>query len=71
MTFTPPIVAIPDAPEGLTELKIRDAHGHRIGFFQAAEQDLDDEIVADLVRWQARHAHEAANLTLMPSAASA
>ena len=71
MSFSPPIVAVPDAPEGLTELKIRDSSGHRIGFFQAAAEDMDDEIVADLVRWQARHTHEDANLTLMPSAASA
>jgi hypothetical protein len=53
-----PLVEVADPPSGLTEIKIRDARGTRIGFFQASAPDLDTEVVDALKAWQARHAHE-------------
>jgi hypothetical protein len=53
-----PLVEVANPPEGLTEIKIRDARGTRIGFFQLATADLDREVVNALKAWQARHAHE-------------
>lgn len=52
-----PIVEVADAPSGLTELKVRDSKGTRIGFFQVSARDLDDELMEALHDWQARHAH--------------
>ena len=53
-----PLVEVSDAPYGLTEIKIRDAEGLRIGFFQASISDLDTEVVDALKAWQSRHTHE-------------
>ena len=63
------IVEAADAPSGLTEIKIRDSSGVRIGFFQASEADMDDELADAFKAWQARHSHR--TLTLMPPSASA
>ena len=66
----PPLVEVSDAPPGLIEIKVRDAGGARIGFFQASAPDLDTEMVDALKAWQGRHSHR--GLTLVPpSAASA
>jgi hypothetical protein len=53
-----PLVEVADPPDGLTEIKIRDARGTRIGFFQVSAADLDTEVVDALKAWQARHTHE-------------
>lgn len=57
--MAPILVEVSDSPEGLVELKVRDSNGVRIGFFQVSEDDLDDELVADIKAWQIRHAHRA------------
>jgi len=59
-----PVVECLDAPDGLTELKVRDSKGNRIGFFQVSARDLDNELCDDLMAWQARHAHAGASLSL-------
>lgn len=59
------IVEASDPASGLTEIKIRDSKGIRIGFFQAAAADMDDQLADDLRAWQARHAHR--GLTLISS----
>lgn len=53
----PPVVTVDDAPEGLVELKVRDAHDHRIGYLQIDADAMDEELMGDLKRWQLRHAH--------------
>jgi len=39
----------------MRELKVRDAKGNRIGFFQIATLEVDDQLLEDLHDWQARH----------------
>lgn len=63
------IVEVADAPRGLTEIKIRDAKGIRIGLFQISSADMDDELADALRAWQSRHAHH--GITLMLSSALA
>lgn len=63
------IVEAADAPSGLTEIKIRDSRGVRIGFFQASASDMDDELADALEAWQERHAHR--TLVLIDPSASA
>ena len=53
-----PLVEVADAPADLTEIKIRDSEGLRIGFFQATTVDLDTEVVDALKAWQSRHTHD-------------
>lgn len=55
--MTPPIVEVADSPAGLIEIKVRDAWGVRIGFLQAAANDLDDDLLTALKAWQARRSH--------------
>jgi hypothetical protein len=62
-----PIVETRDPARGLLELKVRDASGARIGFFQVSEGELDDELVNALRDWQARHAHAGVDLSLLKS----
>lgn len=51
-----PIVEVADSPDGLIEIKARDANGDRIGFFQISASAYDDQLVAAITEWQARHA---------------
>lgn len=51
----PGVVETPDAAHGLTEIKVKDANGVRIGFCQFDSSCMDEELKADLKRWQARH----------------
>lgn len=69
--MAPPVVEVTDAPRGLVELKIRDSRGTRIGFFQVASSDLDEELVSDLHAWQARHAHRQLSVIRGSSSSSA
>lgn len=64
-----PIVEVADAPQGLTEIKVRDSKGHRIGLFQVSSKHMDDEFAAAIVAWQARHDHR--GLVLMHASALA
>ena len=67
--MVPPLVEVSDAPAGLIEIKIRDANGARLGFFQASASDLDAEMVDALKAWQSRHSHR--SLTLVPDSPAA
>lgn len=60
------VVEISDAPRGLTEIKIKDSNGHRIGFFQVSTGDLDDELTEALISWQTRHTHEGGSVSIKP-----
>lgn len=71
MDIVPPIVEVTDAPHGLVELKVRDCRGARIGFFQASDSDLDDELTDALLAWAQRHSHQGAGLSIVRSSASA
>ena len=51
-----PVVKVIDSPEGLTEFKVRNASGVRIGFFQVSASALDDTLLEAMHDWQARHA---------------
>lgn len=62
-----PVVKVIDSPEGLTEYKIRDSHGSRIGYIQLDTTCMDDELMEALHDWQARHAHERPDLRVMPA----
>lgn len=55
--MVPPLVEVADSPEGLIEIKVRDAWGARIGLLQASADDLDEELVTALKAWQGRHSH--------------
>ena len=68
--MTPTLVEVSDAPEGLTEIKVKDSRGHRIGFFQVSAGDMDDELMDALVDWQSRHTHEGGSLSIMPASSS-
>lgn len=63
-----PVVKVTDTPPGLTEFRIRDSRGVRLGYFQLATTALDDELIEALHDWQERHAH--GDLHLMPSSSS-
>lgn len=65
MRLIPPVVEIADAARGLIELKVKDSRGARIGFFQIARSDLDDELMDALTSWQERHCHEGGSLSIM------
>lgn len=65
-----PVVEVADAARGLIELKVKDSRGARIGFFQIASSDMDDELLDALKDWQARHSHEGGSLSLMPVSSS-
>lgn len=67
--MAPPIVEVADAPQGLTEIKVRDSKGVRIGLFQVSAKDMDDALAEAIVAWQARHAHR--GITLMLASALA
>lgn len=60
--MTPPVTTVGDAPEGLVELKVKNALGGRIGFFQVDASAIDDELRSDIRRWQVRHAGAALHL---------
>lgn len=51
----PGVVEVPDAARGLTEIKVKDSNGVRIGFCQIDSFCVDDELRADLKRWRERH----------------
>lgn len=65
------LVEIADASDGLVEMKARDARGVRIGFFQVAESELDDQLIDDLLAWQARHSRQGAALSIVRPSSSA
>lgn len=67
--MAPPIVEAADAPQGLTEIKVRDSKGHRIGLFQVSSKDMDDELAEAITEWQERHAHH--GIFILPASASA
>lgn len=60
----PGVVEVADAPRGLTEIKVKNSNGVRIGFCQFDSSCMDDELKADLKRWQTRHPGKA-SLTLI------
>lgn len=62
----PGVVEVPDAPHGLTEIKVKDSNGVRIGFFQFDSSCMDEELKADLKRWRERHPGKPL-LTLIPA----
>lgn len=64
MRFVPPVVEVADAARGLIELKVKDSRGTRIGFFQIATSDMDDELMEALMDWQTRHCHEGGSLSI-------
>jgi hypothetical protein len=66
-----PIVQVTDPPKGLIEFRIRDSRGVRIALLQVDSACIDDELMQDLHDWQARHAHERAELKVMPASPSA
>lgn len=43
-----------DAAPGQFEIKAFDSHGVRMGLLQFRADTIDDELLADLKRWQAR-----------------
>lgn len=51
----PGVVEVADPARGLTEIKVLDSNGVRIGFCQIDSPCMDEELKADLKRWQARH----------------
>lgn len=65
------LVEIADASDGLVEMKAKDERGVRIGFFQVAESKLDDELIDDLLAWQARQSKSGAALSIVRPSASA
>lgn len=65
MRILPSVIEAVDPPEGLVEIKVKDARGKRIGFLQVSADDLDDELVEALVDWQARHSHEGGSLSII------
>lgn len=71
MRLIPPVVEIADAARGLIELKVKDSRGARIGFFQIAASDMDDELMEDLQDWQQRHCHEGGSLSIIRASSSA
>lgn len=71
MDIAPPLVEMDDSPEGLIEMKAKDSRGIRIGFFQVSASEIDDQLVDDLLAWQARHSKQGASLSIIrPSASS-
>lgn len=71
MRLIPPVVEVSDAPRGLTEIKVKDSNGARIGFCQIDSSCMDDELKADLKRWQARHPGNPPLTLILASGASA
>lgn len=72
MRLIPPTVfEVSDPPQGLTEIKVKDSRGTRIGFFQIAASEVDAELVAALTDWQQRHCREGGSLSIMRPSASA
>lgn len=59
-----PVVQVSDAPSGLLEIKVRDSQGNRMGFFQIAAAEVDDQLLEDLHDWQARHSHDRPELVV-------
>lgn len=68
--MTPPVTTVGDAPEGMVELKVKNAMGRRIGLHQIDAECMDDELMVAIKSWQLRHA--GVSLTIIrPSGESA
>lgn len=65
-----PVVKVTDTPPGLTEFRIRDSRGVRLGYFQLVTTALDDELMDDLHDWAVRHARDLPDLHIMPASVS-
>jgi hypothetical protein len=63
-----PVVKVIDSPEGLTEFKVKNSVGKRIGFFQVDTTCMDDELMEAFHDFADRHHRPM--LHIMPASAS-